>query len=133
MRTLIKIFFLVSICLGVLACVPNYCIYVKNFSEDTIYCAKNYVGSPMDDVQIELFNLSDIPPYTTQIWGYTRDFEEDCAILHTSHLLFYFYKKSTLDKYNKEKPDLNHIYDKRIVVDMYDLKKMNYIITYPFD
>lgn len=135
MRILLNIIFVLGVCFGISSCFPFQPIYVRNLTSDTVYW--DYVTAN-DTVKISDFypynypvHLLTLSPYAIEDLG-DLDFHE-FEDYGEDYIIVFFFKKKTVEEYGEKYVIENNLYDKRCVVDANGLKKMNYVIVYPYD
>lgn len=129
MRILLNIIFVLGVCFSISSCFPSCPIYVKNSTSDTVYWFYTASNKTIESSEIKYWSLLKLPPYTTEYLEDFYEFEEYSA----DYLIVFFFNKDTVDKYGEKYVVENNLYAKRCVADANDLKKMNYIIVYPYD
>lgn len=127
MRILLNIIFVLGVCFGISSCVPYHSIYVENKTRDTIYWDWIAANDTTESLKIKYLSLYKLPPYTADLLAY--DYEDYGG----DYFIVFFFNKDTVDKYGEKYVVENNLYAKRCVADANDLKKMNYIIVYPYD
>lgn len=131
MKILIKILIVLGVLFTKSSCRPgNQHIYVRNGTNDTIYWVDMLSRDTINLPDWRIPSLYKLPPYSTKYIFDTFDFEE-LVYPASGYLIVFFIERKTVEKYGEDYIFENNIYDKRVAVDMNDLKKMNYIIVYP--
>lgn len=126
----IKLFSFVLVCLMLQACPNKYSeepdiqFTIKNNSGENIYFYANTIDTivnPKNFIQQNLTLIENNKNFNTDFWT---------ILFKSKKLNILIYKQSTLDNHTWEEIQDNNLYDKRYVLNLEELKAIDYTVIY---